>query len=87
MRETKKKGRNGGQKKNLDDERLLAALGYKQELNRTWTAFSNFAISFSIISILTGCFTTFAQAWNYGGPVAISIGWPVISVFILIIGF
>ena len=70
-----------------DDERLLASLGYKQELNRNWTAFSNFAISFSSISILSGCFTTFAQAWNNGGPIAISIGWPLISSFILIIGF
>ena len=70
-----------------DDERQLAELGYKQELNRTWSGFSNFAISFSIISILAGCFTTFGQAWNNGGPIAISIGWPLISVFILIIGF
>ncbi len=70
-----------------EDERKLAELGYKQELNRTWSAFSNFAISFSIISILAGCFTTFGQAWNNGGPVAISWGWPIISVFILIIGF
>ncbi len=70
-----------------NDERILAALGYKQELSRTWTSFSNFAISFSIISILSGCFTTFGQAWNNGGPIAISIGWPLISIFILIIGF
>ena len=62
-----------------DDERLLAELGYKQELNRSWSSFSNFAISFSIISILAGCFTTFGQAWNNGGPVAISWGWPIIS--------
>lgn len=70
-----------------EDESRLAALGYKQELNRTWSGFSNFAISFSIISILTGCFTTFGQAWNNGGPLAITIGWPLISLFILIIGF
>ena len=70
-----------------EDEQLLAKLGYKQELNRNWSSFSNFAISFSIISILAGCFTTFGQAWNNGGPVAISWGWPVISIFILIIGF
>jgi amino acid transporter len=70
-----------------DDEQLLAKLGYKQELNRNWSSFSNFAISFSIISILAGCFTTFGQAWNNGGPVAISWGWPIISIFILIIGF
>ena len=36
-----------------DDERLLAELGYKQELNRSWSSFSNFAISFSIISVGT----------------------------------
>ena len=42
-----------------DDEQTLAELGYKQELNRSWSGFSNFAISFSIISILAGCFTTF----------------------------
>ena len=41
------------------------------------------AISFSIISILAGCFTTFYQGWNNGGPVAISWGWPIISAFIL----
>jgi amino acid transporter len=70
-----------------DDERVLAELGYKQELHRSWSSFSNFAISFSIISILAGCFTTFYQAWNNGGPIAISIGWPIISAFILVIGF
>ncbi len=70
-----------------DDERRLAELGYKQELTRNWSGFSNFAISFSIISILAGCFTTFGQAWNNGGPIAISIGWPLIAAFILIIGF
>jgi amino acid transporter len=69
-----------------DDERRLAELGYKQELTRSWSGFSNFAISFSIISILAGCFTTFGQAWNNGGPIAISIGWPLISAFILVIG-
>ena len=70
-----------------DDARRLAELGYKQELHRKWSGFSNFAISFSIISILAGCFTTFGQAWNNGGPVAVSWGWPLISLFILIIGF
>ncbi len=70
-----------------DDERRLAELGYKQELSRTWSGFSNFAISFSIISILAGCFTTFYFGWNNGGPIAISLGWPVIAALILVIGF
>ncbi|HET6505733.1 MAG TPA: amino acid permease [Baekduia sp.] len=69
------------------DEQRLAELGYKQELDRTWTGFQNFAISFTIISILAGCFTTYGQAWNNGGPIAISWGWPLISIPILIIGF
>ena len=70
-----------------DDERLLAELGYKQQLKRGWSGFSNFAISFSIISVLAGCFTGYYFAWNDGGPIAASIGWPVVSVLILIIGF
>src|SRR4051794_903353 len=70
-----------------DDERLLAELGYKQQLKRGWSGFSNFAISFSIISVLAGCFTSYYFAWNNGGPIVASIGWPVVSILILIIGF
>ena len=69
------------------DEQKLAELGYKQELTRGWSGFSNFAISFTIISVLAGPFTTFSQAWNNGGPPVITIGWPVITVFILAVGF
>src|SRR6185437_8888712 len=69
-----------------DDEKELARLGYRQDLNRSWSGFSNFAISFSIISILAGCFTSFALGWNNGGPAAIAWGWPILTVFILIIG-
>ncbi len=69
-----------------EDERHLASLGYVQELSRSWSGFSNFAISFSIISILAGCFTSFGLGWNNGGPAAIAWGWPLVSIFILIIG-
>src|SRR6478735_1987780 len=70
-----------------DDEKMLAKLGYKQDLNRTWSGFSNFAISFSIISILAGCFTNFGAGFNNGGPISISWSWPILGAFILIIGF
>jgi amino acid transporter len=70
-----------------EDERRLAELGYKQDLNRSWSGFSNFAISFSIISILAGCFTNFGAGFNNGGPISISWTWPILGVFILIIGF
>src|SRR4051794_18899711 len=65
------------------DEKKLAELGYKQELDRGWSRFANFAISFSIISVLAGCFTLYGQAWQFGGPIAISIGWPVIAIIIM----
>ncbi|MDT5129430.1 MAG: hypothetical protein QOH54_5074 [Mycobacterium sp.] len=75
-----------GHEQLTDDEKHLAKLGYAQELSRSWSGFSNFAISFSIISILAGCFTSFGLGWNNGGPAAIAWGWPIVSVFILIIG-
>ena len=70
-----------------DDEKHLAKLGYSQDLNRSWSGFSNFAISFSIISILAGCFTNFGAGFNNGGPISISWSWPILGAFILIIGF
>ncbi len=70
-----------------EDERRLAELGYKQDLKRSWGGFANFAISFTIISVLAGCFTTYGQAWNNGGPIAISWGWPIICVFILFVAW
>lgn len=68
-----------------DDEATLAKLGYKQSLDRAWSSFSNFAISFTIISVLAGCFTTYAFAWNGGGPIAISWGWPIVCGLILLV--
>src|ERR1700710_1300899 len=67
------------------DEQRLAELGYKQSLNRAWSGFSNFAISLTIISVLAGYFTTYGQAWNNGGPIAISIGWAPVSIPLLFI--
>jgi amino acid transporter len=69
------------------DEERLAELGYKQDLSRVWSSFSNFAISFTIISVLAGCFTTYGQAFNNGGPIAISWGWPIICAIILTVAF
>ena len=58
-----------------DDERTLHKLGYAQELFRAMGGFQNFAISFTIISILAGCLTSYFIAFNNGGPIAISWGW------------
>src|SRR2546421_12886461 len=68
----------------IADERRLAELGYKQELDRGWTRFTNFAISFSIISVLAGCFTTFYVAWNSGGPVGLLLRLALVAPLLLI---
>jgi amino acid transporter len=67
------------------DVQRLEELGYRQELSRAWSGFTNFAISFTIISVLAGTFTTFGTAWANGGPVVVSIGWPVICGFVLLV--
>jgi amino acid transporter len=69
------------------DEQRLQELGYKQELSRAWSGFTNFAISFTIISVLAGTFTAFPFAWQNGGPIAASIGWPVLCAFVLMVAF
>ena len=69
------------------DERELAHLGYKQELSRGWSSFTNFAISFTIISVLAGPVTNFSFAWNAGGPIAISLAWPILCGLVLLVAF
>ena len=66
-----------------DDARELGALGYAQELFRTMGGFSNFAISFSIISILTGAVTLYEHGLAMGGPAEMAFGWPLVTLFTL----
>ena len=68
------------------DRRMLHALGYAQELSRRMSGFSNFAISFTIISILSGTLTLYYFGLNYGGPIEEAYGWPLVSVFVVIVG-
>jgi amino acid transporter len=68
-----------------DDERLLHKLGYAQVLFREMGGFSNFAISFTIISILAGTLTSYFIAFNNGGPVAVTWGWLIVGVFCVLV--
>jgi amino acid transporter len=63
----------------------LHGLGYAQELLRTMGGFSNFAISFSIISILTGAVILYDYGLAWAGKAAVSLGWPLITIFVLLI--
>lgn len=64
----------------------LEALGYKQELLRDMGAFQNFALSFSIISVLTGAVTLYGAGLTAGGPKVMLLGWPLVAVFTVAIG-
>jgi len=68
-----------------EDEQLLHRLGYAQELFRAMGGFRNFAISFTIISILAGCLTSYWVAFERGGPVAITYGWLLVGLMSTII--
>jgi amino acid transporter len=68
-----------------EDERTLHKLGYAQVLFREMGGFSNFAISFTIISILAGCLTSYFIAFNDGGPVAVTWGWLIVGFFVVLV--
>lgn len=60
-----------------EDVKVLHGMGYAQELSRSMSKFSNFAISFSIICILSGGINSFAQAISSVGGAGAGIGWIV----------
>ncbi len=68
-----------------EDEQILHKLGYAQELFRAMGGFQNFAISFTIISILAGCLTSYYIAFESGGPIAVTWGWLLVGLFSIII--
>lgn len=67
------------------DIRRLHGMGYAQELFRAMGGFSNFAISFTIISVLSGCVTLFYLVPTTSGFAAASIGWPLVTIFVVIV--
>ena len=68
------------------DTDQLHELGYAQELLRRMSGFSNFAVSFTIISILSGCLTLYLYGMNTGGPVVIIWGWLIVGAMVTIVG-
>src|SRR6266540_4471795 len=64
------------------DVEKLHELGYAQELKRGMGAFSNFAVSFTIISILSGCLTLFGFGMFTGGPASSAYGWPLVGILV-----
>src|ERR1044072_5687750 len=63
----------------LSDEERLPQLGCTQVLARRMSAFSNYAVSFTIISVLSGCLTLYLFGMNTGGPAVITWGWVAVG--------
>ena len=57
----------------------LLDLGYRQQLHRGMSAFGSFAISFSVISILTGTVSLYGYGLSLGGPLEMTLGWPFVA--------
>uniref|UniRef100_A0A8R7TUJ6 Amino-acid permease BAT1-like protein n=1 Tax=Triticum urartu TaxID=4572 RepID=A0A8R7TUJ6_TRIUA len=71
----------GGDTTDDADRARLHQLGYKQELKRGLSLMSNFAFSFSIISVMAGVTTTYNSGLRYGGPASMTLGWLVVAAF------
>jgi len=69
----------------LEDKKDLNKFGYAQELLRDMGGFSNFAISFSIISILTGAVSLYGHGLFYGGSGMMGFGWTIVALFVILI--
>ncbi|MEU1145003.1 amino acid permease [Streptomyces sp. NPDC005863] len=69
-----------------DEEQRLRELGYQPVLARRMGGFGNFAISFSVISILSGCMTLYGFGMNTGGPAVMLWGWAGVGLFVLCVG-
>jgi amino acid transporter len=69
-----------------EDTKRLHELGYAQELDRKMSGFSNFAISFTIISILSGCLTVYQYGLLHGGPPVMNWGWLFVGVMVIFAG-
>ncbi len=66
-----------------DDATTLQKLGYRQELLRRMSGFSNYAISLSVICILAGGITSFHLAYCATGGAGVFLGWPLMSLLAL----
>ncbi|SAM06451.1 hypothetical protein [Absidia glauca] len=65
---------------------LLESFGYKQEMSKSISTISNFAIAFGCCSILSGLTPMWGDAMMSGGSVAVIWGWVLVSIFTMGVG-
>ncbi|MGX8903936.1 amino acid permease [Streptomyces netropsis] len=64
----------------------MRRLGYKPVLSRRMTSRGNFAISFSVISVLSGCMTLYGFGLTTGGPAVMIWGWVAVGLMVMLVG-
>nr|WP_050503629.1 amino acid permease [Streptomyces rimosus] len=69
-----------------DDHDVLRTLGYTPVLKRRMGPFANFASSFSVISVLSGCLTLYGFGLATGGPAVMMWGWIGVGVMVMFVG-
>ena len=68
-----------------DDNLRLRQLGYEPQLARRMGVFGNFAVSFSVISILTGILGQFGFGMTTGGPAVMMWGWIAVGGMVMFV--
>ncbi|VAH57420.1 unnamed protein product [Triticum turgidum subsp. durum] len=68
------------------DSKKLRLLGYEPQLKRNLSLLSNFSVTFSIVSVLTGITTLYGTGLEFGGPVTMVYGWPIAGAFTVVVG-
>ncbi|MER6914441.1 amino acid permease [Streptomyces sp. NPDC000594] len=81
-----RKRHRAGAEATIDDDATLHAMGYPRKLTRRFRGFDNFAISFTIINIISGIFSAFGFGMGAGGPPILVFGWIGVSLMVLFVG-
>ena len=71
----------------LDDDALLAKMGYRQELHRGFNGVMNFAFCFTSVAVLSSLSTAWVGSMGMGGPSVMIWGWLITTVFTICAGF
>ncbi|RHZ63986.1 amino acid permease [Aspergillus thermomutatus] len=64
------------------DERVIVALGYKQEFKREFSLWTTFCVSFAVLGLLPSFASTLYYGMGYAGTAGMVWGWIIAMVFI-----
>ncbi|RAK99117.1 amino acid permease [Aspergillus ibericus CBS 121593] len=65
-----------------EDERVIVALGYKQEFKREFSLWTTFCVSFSVLGLLPSFASTIYYGMGYAGTAGMVWGWIIAMFFI-----